>query len=1143
MILRAISVRCKALPLLCLGPSLLAGLAFGQATTGSISGRVIDSTGGVIVGAKISIKDLDKGLITTLTTNGAGDFTQTAMPPDHYAIAVEKHGFATANVPGFKLDIDQKAHFNVSMQVGEVSTELVVSESAPVLQVQGGETGQVIGSREIADLPTLGRDFTSLMLLVPGVVSGGGGNNLNLSVNGQREFSNSVQINGVEVTGTNNDTNVRPSPDAIQEFKIVTSSYAPEFGRASGGAVIIQTKSGTNNLHGSSVYLYRPTETAANNNFAPKGSSPALKQKNYGATIGGPIIKDKAFLFLGYEGFRLQNSVSYLGQTLVGQNQVTFDSAGDANLSALLDPYTGNQVPIFDPYNTANNYGSAVQQYPGNIIPASVVSKAGRNIVQQLFPAPQNSSNPYGNFSVTQFYPQNSNVGNLRGDYTFSQNNRLYVTYDAEQGDTAPSDPYAGKIPISGGGGADSAYSDGYENHSMALTFDHVFSSNLLNEARGTYLITSDSEKSLLDGTNLATKFGIANANIPGFPTTFGFPQIQMGSGATTGGSTFRPYSSREKIFGFVDSISYTRGQHNAKLGYEYRHINSASNYSLFPVPYEYFAGPGSNFTSDPTYCYYTYSPCDYSTGFYDPNAYYYNGGAEIADLLLGLPEIVEQGLQLTKPKTSANEHTFYAQDYWQITPKLNLTYGVRYEYVQPFVEENNNMANFNLTTLSLDLAGRGSNSRSLVNSNKTNFMPRVGVSYQLRPRTVLRGGFGIFYSPENDSRDVILTENYPFYTYQKFTNDFYGPYDLSYVLDTGVARSTTITIPSGASSINLTTVPGAVNETVNSEPTNFPTANSKNYNVTVQQQLDNSTSFEIAYVGAATRNLSYKVGNYNVNNHLSSKIGFVQTLLPAGISNYNALQAKINRSFNHGYGLLISYTWSHNLDNGPAPPNLGRGGDSPQNPFNLGSEYANSDSDVRNNLVASQLFELPFGHGKRFFSNANSLAQGFIGGWQLNSITTLHGGRPVNILSDSNNPNYPGLRPNLIGNAQVSHRTKTEWFNQKAFQVPTGQAASTKTGATTPLVSGNAPRNFIYGPGYTDEDLSLFKSFSLPREMRFQIRIEAFNVLNTSRYGQPDGDLAHLGTSTNPGTFGTITGGLAGANQRVLQFAGHFNF
>lgn len=1097
---------------------LSSGYALGQATTGSISARVTDPGGRSVQDAQVSIINVDNGLITTETTDNQGEFNAQAMPPDHYKIVVEKAGFASSSVTAFKLDIDEKAHFNIGLKIGDVSSTVTVTDTEPVLQTQGAETGQVIDNHQITDLPLEGRNFQGLLLLVPGVSHGDGGNSFNISVDGQREFSNSVEVNGVEVTGNrNNDTSVQPSPDAMQEFKVVSSAYAPEFGRASGGSVIIQTKSGTNNIHGSGYEFYRPTATAASSPLST--ARPTLVQNIYGATIGGPIKKDKAFIFLAYEGSRQNSSASYAGQTPT-TNEVTFDNAGNANLSKLLDPYTGNQIPIFNPYFFASNYYA--QQFTGNIIPANMVSPAGRKILQQLFPVPQNT-NFFGNFKVQQFYKTHSNEGNLRADYTFSQNNRVYLTYDAEQGDYSASDPYAGFIPVSGGGGADSGELESYENHVVGLSYDHVFSPTLLNEARATYFLSTVTQNSLLSGSNLATTFGIQNANIPGFPDTYGFPQIQFQSGPTTGGSTFEPLRFRDKNIGLVESISWTKRGHDVKVGYEYRHLNSHPDFSLFPVPYEYFGGAGAALTSDPNY------------GFYDSNAYYYNGGSEIADLLLGLPYVVDQGLQLVQPNTTSNEHTFYLQDYWQVSKRLNITYGLRYEYQQPYVDASNNESNFDTTTLLVQLAGRGTNSRSLVNSNTTDFMPRVGLDFQIRPSLVLRGGFGVFYSPENDAREDILTKNYPFFTQQQIVNSVYnGGY--FYQLDTGSARSTTIAIPNGASSINLAAVAGASAETVYSEPVNFPTAHSDSYNVTLQKQIG-ATSFEVGYVGAVTRNLSYKVGNYNVNNHLSSKIGQVQNLLPVGMSNYDSLQAKVDRRFARGYSLLASYTWSHSRDNGPPPFDL-RNNNGPQSPFNVNAEYGNSDTDIRNVFVASQIIELPFGKGKRFLRDAGGVKQALLGGWQLDSITTLQGGRPFNIVSNSNNQAYPSLRPNLVGNATPAHRSISTWFNPAAFVVPAGQAASTGAGKT--LIVGNAPRNFLYGPGFTNEDMSLIKVYGLPHEMKLQIRIEAFNLLNTAHYNSPNGNLAQFNKTQSPGSFGTINGGY---DSRVMQFAGRLTF
>ncbi len=1094
--------------------------AWAQATTGSISGRVADPAGNVVQGVQVVIRDLNTGIVTTATTNEAGEFTQSALPPHRYTITVEAPGFSKATIPAFELNIDQRARFNIPMKVGAVTSDVVVTGSAPVLQLQGAETGQVISTREIEDLPLEGRSFTGLMKLIPGVGDGGGGNNLNLSVNGQREFSNSVEVNGVEVTGNrNNDTNVVPSPDALQEFKMVTSTYAPEFGRASGGSVMIQTKSGTNEFHGSGYFFYRPTATAANNPFSAAGTSPTLQQKLYGGTIGGPIKKDKAFLFLAYEGSRLQNSFSYLGNT-PPVNQVSFNAAGDADLSGLIDPYSGNQIPIFDPGFFNDNYYSS--QFPGNVIPAARVSPAGKQILLNLFPTPANNSF-FTNFPVQQSYSLNNNVANLRADYTFSQKNRVYLTYDAEQGDSVTGDPYAGHIKVAGGGSADNGDLTGFENNVVSLKYDHVFSPALLNQAGASFFLSTVSQNSPLAGTDLATKWGIQNVVIPGFPSTNNLPQIQFQSGPTVGGSTYKPLTFRDKNISFVEALSWTHGRHDAKFGYEYRKLNSHPNFSLFPVPYQYYGGAGDALTSDPTY------------SFYDGGSYYYNGGSEIADLLLGLPYVTDQGLQLTKASTAANEHSFYVQDYWQITPKLNLTYGVRYEYQQPYVESGNNEANFDINTLLINLAGRGPNSKSLVNSNTADLMPRVGISYQILPTWVIRGGFGIFYSPENDAREDILTKNYPFFTQQQFVNYFdSGCYCFvqPYSLDAGVARSTKISIPSGASTIDMTKVAGGSTQTVFSEPKNFPTAYSRNYNFTLEKQLGSSTSVEMGYVGASTRNLSDSVGNYNVNNHLSSQIGKVQTLLPAGLSNYDSLQAKLNRNFSNGYSLLASYTYAHGRDNGPAPFDLGKGGNYPQNPFNLGAEYASSDTDLRHHFVVSQIIELPFGHGKRFLSHANGLANSIIGGWQLNSITTLQTGKPFNVVSSGNNPNYPGLRPNLTGNPSVSHPSISAWFNTKAFTIPAGQAGSTGAGKT--LIVGNAGRNLVFGPGYSNEDLSLFKVVSLPREMKLQLRVEAFNLLNTAHYDNPISDMA-AGKR-----FGQITGGYS---PRVMQFAGRFTF
>jgi hypothetical protein len=287
---------------------------------------------------------------------------------------------------------------------------------------------------------------------------------------------------------------------------------------------------------------------------------------------------------------------------------------------------------------------------------------------------------------------------------------------------------------------------------------------------------------------------------------------------------------------------------------------------------------------------------------------------------------------------------------------------------------------------------------------------------------------------------------------------------------------------------------------------------------------LPKNISLEVGYVGGQSHKLSYTVGNYNVGNHLSSEIGKVQTLLPVGRSNYNALQAKVDRRYANGWSVLAAYTYAHGLDNGPAPFDL-TSSSAPQSPFNLGPEYATSAADLQHNLTMSIQVELPFGRGKRYLDSAGPLIDALVGGWQLNSIASFHTGTPVNIVSNAGYADYPGLRPNLVTGQNPTlprhKRTITEWFNTAAFTNPPGQTNSEP-------ISGNAGRNLVRGPGYTNDDFSLFKNFYLPERMNLQLRAESFNLLNSPHYGNPN-------ASFNSGSFGSIT---SASGPRIMQFA-----
>lgn len=1101
-----------------------ASVNFAQSTSGTIFGQITDAQGAAVPQATITAKNEASGLTQNTQTNENGDFVLVNLPPAAYTLTVSKDGFATAVSGGNRLFIDQRLRVNLQLAIGEVSATVNVSAESPLLQTQTTETSQIVETKRISDLPLLGRNFLDLTRLSPGVANGQGGNTLNISVNGQRELGNSVIVDGIEVTGNrNNDTGLSPSVDSVQEFKIQTSAYAPEFGRAAGAVISIQTKQGGNEFHGSVYEFFRPSQTAARTFFATERGN--LKQNNFGGTIGGPIVKNKLFFFFSYEGVRSNNSFNYL-DSVPPLNQIRFLPNGDVDLSGLRDPATGNQIPIFDPVFFNNNYYA--QQFAGNIIPANRVSAAGRAVLQRLFPNPTQAgtfNGYYSNFPVSQTYRYDQNKYETKIDYNISSKDRLafgyhFTPYNYQQGDR-----FAGSIPFEGGGDADQADRGDAANQSFSIAETHIFSSTLVNEFRFGYNRFRLDQTSLVNDASAASSLGFGNINLSNFAQTNGLPQIQLGTGYITGGSTFKPLAFLDSNFQFINNITKQFKSHNFKAGVDFRILNATPTFSLYPTGYFFFNGaytyaPNGPLTSDPVY------------GYYDANAAFPTGGSDIADLLLGYPTYSFVGLQLTDPRTKALERSFYVQDSWQVTRNLVLNYGLRYEFQTPYREKDNNISNFDPVTRTLLLAGRGGNSETLVNSDKNNFMPRLGISYKLDDRTVLRAGYGIFYTPENDARSDILTKNYPFATQSVYTSYFdYGLYNfvLPYSLDAGIPRQTSVTIPSGASSLNALTIPGAANQTFYYVDPNFKTGYSQLYNVVLQRELFSQFTVEAGYVGSTSRKLPYAVGDLNRsingNKLISNQLGQVQGQFSIGEADYNSLQLKADKRFSQGTSFFGAYTYSKCMDNGPAPFNLGRNNQAPQDPRNLAAERAVCGNDVRHNITGSVIYEIPIGKGRTFLGNANGFADAILGGWQLNAIYTARTGLPVNVIINS--VAGTALRPNLIGNPYLENPTLGRYFNTAAFS----------NAGVTASNPGSAGRNILRGPGYSNLDLSTFKRFNLAsiREgMNFEVRFEFFNITNTPHFANPN---AVFGG----GNFGQVTNTIG--NARIIQFAGKFNF
>ena len=1128
-----------------------------QATSGQIVGQVTDPTGAVISGAVVTATDDEKGVSFIGHSDAAGNFTVLNLPPGIYSLTASAAGFGEEKYTHVVIAIDQHQDLNFKLKVGTVATAVEVTEAAPVLQTQTAEVGTVISGDAIVDLPLEGRNFYALTLLVPGVTTVGGSiNSFALSVSGQREFANSIQLDGIEsTTNRTQDVTVTPNVDSVEEFKVTTASYNAEFGNAAGGVVEVQTKAGTNHIHGDAFEFFRPNFLTAKETLpgvsAPQPAS-VLKQHNFGGILGGPIKRDRSFLFGAYEGVRQKNAYAYVDST-VPFGLLNIESNGDVDFSHLVDPCAGMQCtsngkpsgtapglvdPIFDPLVSVYSYGGKSSQFPGNVIPASRVSKAGLNTLLNFYPKPNLPGIENGwfrNYAVFSPTSDNTDKVDSRFDQVITNNDRLYAVYHWQGENSLVTDPYWGHTVVVGAGDADQANKQDNGAQSVSVTYDHIFSPTALNEFRFGYLNYYQDQYSLLNGTDYSTKYGVGNVMVPNYPATVAYPQIFLADGYLAGGSTYKPYHVKDQNYQYTDAFTWSRiAKHEMKFGGDLRVLNSHPDFSLFPTGFDYFESFGYAETAN-----------FYTT--YIPGAYNYAGGSDLADLVLGLPTDVDIGLQLTDPHTNSWNLDFYAQDSYKVTPRLTLNYGLRYEYQDPWVEAHNYLSNYDVASGNILVAGRGSNSSSLISARVNDFSPRFGFAWMVDPKTVLRAGGAIFYSPENDGREDILTQNYPFSRQASYTDWVYdGPAAAApaspweYELDTGVARSTTISLPASGVIVPSTIKNGNLQTTYSINP-NLKSGTTGSFNLTAERQLTRTISLEAGYVGSISKHLSYEIGDINANlngtsansdGFITPYLGKIQYLNDVGLSNFSALEVKLKEQMAKNTGFLLSYTWSHSLDNGPAPFNLGHiNNDSPQDPYNLKAEYASSDTDVRHNFVFSGTQNLPFGKGQRWGSNWGPVKNAILGGWRYSPIATLHSGSPVNVVAGVDpNSALPGLRPNVTGNpnAVKGKRTVLQWFNTGAFSVPTG----TKT---QPFPPGDAGRNLVIGPAWANLDSSLAKDFQVEGKLTIDVRAEAFNTFNTVHYANPNGDL-------NSGIFGQITS-VVGSSNRVAQLAAKFIF
>ncbi len=1063
-----------------------------QVDTATLVGSVVDATGAALPGAAITVTNMETNLSFKAITDEFGNYTVTPLRPGRYMISAELSGFKKAIRAGVKLEVNQRARVDFVLEVGEIVEAIEVTADVSMVQSESSSLGTVISERPIKELPLNARNFVQLATLVPGVTQGGPGAIgsgarpddprpfSSLFVNGVRESSNNFLFDGVD----NNDRihttiGVRPSVDAIEEFKVQTNLYSAEFGRNAGAIVNVVTKSGSNRFHGSVYEFHRNSALDARNFFDPPGKTPLFIQNQFGWSLGGPIVRDKTFFFVDYEGFRQRKARTFL-RTI-------------PTLEMRRGDFRGTGITIFDPSTTRPNPsgpGFIRDPFPDNQIPPERIDQVARRLAA-LYPVP-NRPGLVSNFIFNPVRRQDTDQFDVRIDHRLTEHDDFFARYSFNNTDTINPPSLPG---LAGGEQFLFHGPSRLRPQSLVVTETHVFRSDLINQFRFGYNRINLRVLPFFFGRKLAEEFGISGINNDQFSSSM--PAFAIAGFGGLGQSRWVPIFKTINTYQFTDSLSYIRGRHSLKFGVQF--LRPQQMHMQHDSPRGTFSFSGT-FTNNPISRAGT--------------------GSAFADFLLGLPSFTLRTAQISPTYLRRLEFSFYVQDDWRATDRLTLNLGLRYELFTPMVDKFNRITNFDFTTGRMLIAGLDTTRTAGVKLDANNFAPRFGFAYSLDRKTVLRGGYGVSYDL------VPLWDqlfNFPFNKPFAIATDPFFPQN---------RLSDGLSVPDFGNVVEEAKRPSGFIRFV---PRDIRTPYVQHYNLNLQRELSHDLLLSVAYVGTLGRKLSWL---YNDNvppagpgplqarrpffNIAPGVVGLLGTHNEA-TSSYHALQLSAERRFSRGLGFLGSYTYSKWIDQANSPGGVGNPGPSPQDLFNRRAERSRSSNDIRHRLVFSYLYELPLGFGKRWLNTGP--ASHILGGWQISGITVIQSGPPFSVFTFFSRSNTGvGNRMNRIAGGRLprSRRSVEQYFDASAFELP-------------PLFSfGNAGRNILEGPGSVNFDLSLLKNFRVSEGRRLEFRVEIFNLFNTPQFDLP------VSASPSP-AFGRIVN--TRGEPRELQFALKYEF
>jgi hypothetical protein len=1115
---------------------LLSAAGNAQQVFGSIFGTVTDPSGSAVVDAKVTVTDVNKGTKSAVLTDASGNYSKGQLIPDRYTVEIEAKGFEKVKSQELDVHVDQAVRFDVSLKVGNVSTEVEVMATAPLLQSDRSDVAQTFTSREINDLPNIGRNLQSMELLNPGTAKLGWQhasdenpqNSVQMVVNGQLFDSMGYELDGT----TNQDPIlgiivINPTFDSINEVKQANQNFDAEFSYVGGGIASYSTKSGTNAIHGD-AFEYLQLNTPGFTTFAanPFAGIPAAtyRQNQFGGSVGGPIKKDKLFYFADVQLNRQSQ-----GASVVTSVPTALNRAG--NFSDWL-AYNKNYA-IYDPTTGDPATGVGRSPYPNNTIPDSQLSSQAKAIAA-YWPLPnfqQIAGAPFvNNYAVNGAVAINGNQWNTREDYYLNQKNTIFGRYSfAGFTEVAP-----GAFGLQAGGPQFGNYAGNSQarNQSLAIGWTRTFSPTFINEFRFGFMRYHVFDVPNGFGTSPATQAGIPGLNLDNTYTS-GMPYFNVPSpndayqlGYALGVNQCNcPLTQTEKQYQFIDNVTRISGKHTFKFGADLRYAQNLR------VPSDSHRAGELTFNSG-------------VTGNVAAVGQNPTGGIGLATFLLG---DVTNFNRYVSTSTNAEERQprlfFYGQDQWRVTSKLTVNLGLRWELTYPeSVNASGNGATLNLNNGLMYVFGVGGvSSHGIQNMSYHHFAPRLGIAYQLTPKTVIRSGYGWSYDlgvfGSNFGHNV--TQNPPVLANQSVQppNGFTDVFTL--------AQGPPTLAPIQVSPTGTFPLPAGINPKFRPATITFPTV--YQYNVAVEHQLTSKVALTGAYVGNSNRHgfmgtsntinpneaiFFPGVSNTNVDRPFYPKFGWTNDLsyyCDCANERYNSFQGTVLVRAWSGWTLQGSYTYQRQWGDG-------WGYDS--NYYFLYDRAAGAGYNnllPRSQITASQIYELPFGKGRKFGANWSKGVDYALGGWTLSGITTYYSGFGFspsleNYGSTGGQPNQgPNNRPNL-GNGDPyagAQGNRNQWFVGGiggAFVIPSSNTF------------GNYPINTLFGPHFLQQDITLAKSFKMTERISFMLRADAANAFNHTNLGLPNGDVQ------SP-SAGQITGLAAAGSMRRLQFSGTVKF